>query len=491
MQLNKFFLKVRALWNSITLPEVAFLIKAKTLAYLDYIKTLWGKWVSLPVKEKQIEGENSEEIPGVRKNTRKGFIIILLFVILFFGWGGLFPIESASIASGQVTFDSYRKTIQHLEGGIVKEIYIKDGAQVEKNEPLVALENIQARSERTRLEERYLKLKMQQARLALEIKKTLVFSIPKKLQHQINVSHDTEVNSFFKTQSELFYSRKLTYQSTLDIYSQRLEQLTQEIESLQSKVTSFDTQLKYLKAEIVATEKLLKREYVSKTRYWELLRTEADLKGKRDENTALIARTRQKLGETRSQVLNFKNEWNSEILKEFSVVDLDLSDTEKYLNYAKDVQTRTIIRSPIAGTVEGLKMHTIGGVIKPTEAIMDIVPKTDALVVEVKINPLDIDVVHMGLLAKVYLTAYDIRHLPSVEGEVTYISSDIFQDQTTNEKYYSARVTIKRSEMEKLKDVKLHPGMPAEIMIITDKQTFLSYLFKPISKSFDAAFREK
>ncbi|MFN3235215.1 MAG: HlyD family type I secretion periplasmic adaptor subunit [Gammaproteobacteria bacterium] len=444
--------------------------------------------------EKKKDGKSksfAEEIPGIQGITKKGLLVLGIFIAVFLIWGLLFPLESASVSPGKVTVDSYRKTVQHLEGGIVKKIFVRDGDKVEMGQPLIQLADVQSKSESTRLEEKLMKLQVREVRLTGERNHRATLDFPDDLLKKIKTLSSTEMDNYVETQKALFESRKDTYASTIQIYKQKISQSENEIKSLQSKVTSFDTQLAYIQQEIVAMKKLLEKNYVSRVRYWALLRSEADLKGKRDENLALIHRTEQKLAETQTQLVNFKNEWNSDILKELSDAHVEITDLSKQLDYASDVDERTIIRAPIAGTIEGSKVHTIGGVIKPMESIMDIVPKEDMLIIEAQIDPLDIDVVHVGLQAKVYLSAYNIRHLPTLEGEVTYVSSDAFEDPKNGGTYYVARIVINRDQMSKLENVKLYPGMPAEIMIITDKNTFLGYLFKPVGRSFNKAFREQ
>lgn len=221
-----------------------------------------------------------------------------------------------------------------------------------------------------------------------------------------------------------------------------------------------------------------------------LQRTHASIIGNLGEQEAMIARAEQRIGETRLEILDLRNAFRSEVVKELDGVQADIVDTAEQLTAAEDVVKRTEVLAPQSGKVVNLRIHTPGGVIAPGEPLLDIVPQDDTLVVEARISPLDIDVVRVGLPAQVMLTSYKSRHTLPLQGTVATVSADVFADERTGAPHYQARIAIDEEQQAGLAKLEMYPGMPAQVMIVTGKRTGLDYAIEPFAESFSRAFRE-
>jgi len=230
---------------------------------------------------------------------------------------------------------------------------------------------------------------------------------------------------------------------------------------------------------------------MDKTRLLALKRAAARLEGSRGEHQGLIARAEQRIGETELQIIDLENSSLNEAVSALREVQSQLVESsQRLLRAAEDILGRSEIRAPQAGVVMGLNVHTESGVIAPGQRLLDILPKDDALVIDAEVDPKDIDVVRVGLAAQVRLTAFKQRNTPPLEGKVTRVSADSFTHEHTGATYFLARITIDPAERDKLDGGELYPGMPAEVMIVTGKQTAFEYFLTPVTDSFRRAFRE-
>lgn len=307
------------------------------------------------------------ENPPIGGPAAVGVILILLFFAGFTGWSAVAPLQSAAIALGNVSLETYRKNVQHYEGGIIDRILVREGQQVAEGDALIMLDETRAKA---------------------------------------------------------------------------------QIELLEAQILAGKKQLALINEEIASIEKLFEKGLAKKSRVLALYRSRAELEGARSEQLA-------------------------------------------QLRAAKDVIARSQIRAPISGTVVGLQVHTSGGVIKAGETLLSIVPQNEPLVVEARVDPNDIDVVQNGLDAQVRLTPFNARMVPPVPAKIVWVSADSMNDQQTGAKYYVARAELSVIPTELPEDIRLYPGMPAELIIVTGEGTLLDYLLAPLSRSFRRAFREQ
>ncbi len=417
--------------------------------------------------------------------------VILIFGI-FGAWAAFAPLYSAAVSSGHVVLDSNRKTIQHLEGGIVKKIYVKEGDKVKKDQPLVALDATTTKARLDIFVAQSINSRAAEARLKAERDGDETITFPKDMLEKQDT--DKLIDENIDAQTRLFKSRRESLDGRTAVLKQKIEQMKKEIDGMTSQEKSAKNQLDLLQEEIGAVKKLLAQGNASKPRLLALEREYANIQGRRGEYLANMARAQQQISEAEIQIINLQSDFQNEVLKELKEMQTQNADLDEKIRASADAVMRITIHSPISGVVTGLKVHTIGGVIAPGAAIMDIVPQNDKLIIETKVQLQDIDVVHTGLLARVRLTAYKTRKVPTIDGSVVNVSADSFTNEHTGEQYYIARVEIDSDELDKLDEldnVKLYPGMPAEVQIITGRRTFLSYLLTPITDSVNNALREQ
>jgi HlyD family secretion protein/epimerase transport system membrane fusion protein len=264
-----------------------------------------------------------------------------------------------------------------------------------------------------------------------------------------------------------------------------------QIKGYESQVESTTRQIDFVSEELRAKEYLLGRGLVPKPEALRLKRTDAEIAGKRAEYIAEIAKAQQQIGETKMQVLGVEAERADQIAGEQDKVRAELAEMNEKLQASADVVRRTVVVAPVNGTVADVKFRTIGGVVQRGEPIMSIVPAGDELIIEARLQPTDVKSVHSGLEAKVRLTAYSSRTVPTIAGTVRTVSADRLMDETTHQPYYLARVAIDRSLVIKLAPtVELIPGMPAEVLIVTERRTMIDYLSKPFRDALWRSFRE-
>lgn len=433
--------------------------------------------------------ETIDTIDSMKFAKRIGYTTLVIFIAVFFIWSAVAPLEGAVIASGSVAVGSSRKTVQHLEGGIIKEILVKDGDVVQLNQPLIFLSGTQAKSRHESLLFHLKSEKAIEARLVAErgYSDEIDFSDP-VFQ---GADNDPELEELMEAQRNLFDVGKQSFDQKTKILNQRIEQLKKEIEGLEFQRDSGQKQISLVKEELATVRSLLKKGLEQKPRLLALQRKEAELVGKIGEYDSLIARAQEKIGETQLNIVNLNTERLQKAANELRETQSKIADIEDNLFASQDVFDRTVITAPQAGVVTGLKFHTVGGVISPGEPIMEIVPQNEQLIVEAKLPTIDIDDVFMEQNAKIMFTAFGGRFNQRVDGLVTLISADRFQDEVSGEYYYKVNVAIQEEQVKTLgEDVELHPGMPAEVFFVTGESTFLKYLLQPLRASMRRAFSE-
>jgi HlyD family type I secretion membrane fusion protein len=452
-----------------------------------------SRWLELRERTSAVAGSTQvtpgelAPLPPVQRYVLAAFVVLVVFFGGFGVWAALAPLQSAAIAPGRVTVASHRKTVEHLEGGIIAALLVKEGDVVTAGQLLIRLDATRAEATLQRLHARYDALVSTEARLAAERDWRDFVSFPDSL---LNRGQNPETLEILSGQQAIFEARRKALRGRVDILNQRIAQLHDEINALQAQVEAEVKQLRLIRQETDTVEKLVRGGLAEMPRLLALQRTSADIEGRRGEKLALIARAEQRIGETKLQILDLENNFQSEVVTELRTTQAEAVDILGQLKSAEDVVNRTQVLAPLAGVVVNLRVHTTGGVANPGEPLLDIVPRDDVLVVESRIDPLDIDVVRVGLPATVRLTAFKARHIVPLAASVTHVSADSFTDERSGAPYYMAQVTIDPTDRQKLKDLELYPGMPAEVMIATGERTALDYALRPVLDSFGRAFRE-
>jgi HlyD family secretion protein len=417
-----------------------------------------------------------------------GIIFIYIFVFVFFLWGFLAKIDSASVSQGNVILDSNQKIIQHLEGGIIEKIFVKEGDFVKKGQALIALNKISADSNLNILSGELMAEKTNENRLVSEIEG----------KNFINRYKNTDYKNIeiIETQKKFFESRQMDLNNKINICENQIEQLKEEIKGLEIQKKSTEEQLFLFKKELETVEILVSEGYETETRFLNIKRSIEELNGNIGKYFSEIAKAKQSISKLKLEIFNIKNERKNEILNELKETQKKIIDLDSKITNAKDILDRVIIRTEHDGIVSDMKFYTIGGVIPPHTDIMTIIPQNDDLIIESKISPQDIDNVNIGLKAKVNISAYKSRYVPALFGEVIYVAPDKITDPATKMSYYIIKIKIDHTDIRNKKiiedkNIKLYPGMPVEVFVITGKRTFFQYLFDPILKTFRRGFREE
>lgn len=430
--------------------------------------------------------------PSLRRTLRgpalAALVIILLFFAGFGGWAATAQLSSAAIAAGVISPDGNRRTVQHLEGGIIREILVADGAVVSRGQILLVLEDVAAHSDFEALNGRLRTLAAVEARLRAERNGAGRLAFPAWLLEQ---RADRVVADILDTQLRLFAVRAAVHRQQLAVRRQQIAQLQEEIAGRVAQIESLGEQLGLIDEEIEALRPLVASGVAARPELLRLQRGRAQITGDRGENRALVARARQSIAEIELQLASLESARLDEVNAQLVSVQAERTGVEQDLRSQGDVLDRTAIVAPVSGKVVELRFHTAGGVVMSGEPILDLVPLDEELVIDARVSPIDIDVVHEGLEAQIVLTAYVQRNLPQIVGRVRSVSADAIADQSTGESYFLARIEVDRMQLEDLaQDIDLSPGMPAEVLIKTGERTVIEYLIRPVLDAFRRSLRE-
>jgi len=425
---------------------------------------------------------------NTRRVVRIGGSIVFLFVFGFLGWAAFAPLDSALMAQGTIIVASHRKMIQHLEGGIVRDIFVHEGQTVMAGQKLIGLDEAQAQATLDLLEDEADQLSAQEARLVAERSNQDHIDFPPDLKARDN---DPKVAKILLGEQTTFDTMRATIGKQIDILTQRNVENSSQISGLKAQQVATESQLGLVRQEIDSVQKLLADGLSTMPRLLELQRQEADLAGQRGQIIQKIAEVEQQSGENQMQMINLKNQQMNDVLKELQDVQSKRFDALDRIQAARDVFKRLVLIAPVEGKVVNLSVHTKGAVIKPGETVLEIVPVKDALQVEAHVRPEDAGYVHTGMTAKVSVTAYENRRLPMITGTVTTFSADRLVDERTGTPYFVADVSVDRSNLKDYPDAKIVPGMPVEVALDTGKRTALDYFMEPIRDVFRRGMREK
>jgi HlyD family secretion protein len=426
--------------------------------------------------------------PALRPTAIAGLIVIVAFFGGFLGWSLFARLDSAALSHGIVVVDSHRKTVQHLEGGILRELMVKEGEAVRTGQTLALLDTTQADSQLGQITSQLVAVQARIARLRAEQSGSLTLDFPQGLLEQRS---DPIVAETITTQSNLFHARWRAHESSEAVLQKRIDQLQEEIVANEAQLTSATRRLTLLEEERTNVAKLLEKGFERRPRLLELERAVADLKGRQGELRGTIARARQAIGGAQLEIVNLGDTRLAEVareLQEARAVENDLSDR---VRAARDVRQRREVIAPQDGIVTDIRMVTLGGVIGPGQPLMDIVPTDDELIVETRVAPADIEAVRVGLPSRVRLSSYNRSLAPTVEGTVLYVAADMMTDQRTGNPYFTARVRLSRQSLVEWPEIRLFPGMPAEVMVVTGERRAIDYFVSPLFDRMRRAFHEK
>lgn len=413
-------------------------------------------------------------------DTPKRFGLGLIFLVFgVFGlWATLAPIEGAAHAPGTVAVKTYKKIVQHLEGGIVREIRVQDGDLVDAGDPLLILDNTQSLAQLEIVNAQFAADNALESRLVAERDGLNSVSYPQFLSNR-----EFNASAEIQAQNQIFDARRIALQGGIEVLQQRVEQLQSSLVGLHALKESKEELAKSYDEEVQDVQALLEDGFSDRTRLRGLQRNSASFKGEAAELTASIASTEIQVGETRLQILQQEKEFRNDVMGQLAETQTRLKDSAERINALQDVVSRMVIRAPVAGRVNGMQAHTEGGVVVAASEIAEIVPQSEELIIEARLSPLDIDRVSEGQEAIIRFSTFSRNAVPTIFGSVMSISADSFIDEFTGVSYYVARIEVNPDGMEELGGLALIPGMPAEAFISSGSRTLLQYLFKPLSNS--------
>jgi HlyD family secretion protein len=417
-----------------------------------------------------------------------GNVLVFGFVSVFGAWSILAPLDSAAIASGDVEAESSRKIIQHLEGGIIREILVQDGDVVSSGQVLVRLDRTKVYSELQSWSEQYWDGKAREARLIAERDGLDQITIPASLEAAR--ASNPSIAIILAGQERIFKSRLQVFQSQAAMTYERISQVEQEIVGLQAQETAARKRANIIREETAAVSTLVDRGLERRPRLLALEREMVEIDGRRGEAAAQVSRARQVISEARASLIKLESDRQNEVAQSIRETQNQVAVLAERIRAVDDQLSRTEVRAPEDGVVTDLRVHTPGGVIAAGAPLMDLVPKEDRLIVFARLRPEDIDVVHIGLNAEVRLLPYSQRHASPLAGTVTYVSADRLTDKRTDLPYYAAKIRIDNPQLAMAEGIEMVPGMPIQAFIKTGRSTVALYALKPLLDSFNRAFRE-
>ena len=418
---------------------------------------------------------------------RAGLFVILALFGGLGAWAAIAPLSGAVIAVGVVKVDTNRKTVQHFEGGIVKEILVRDGDHVQSGQTLVVLQDERVGSTRDYLQGQLDSELARAARLQAERDGLDTIKFPESL---VSHSDDTKVDEILKSETVYFNAKIVTLEERITLLRQQIKQTQEQIAGLEAQSRAEDMAIAYLQEEVSANEVLDKKRYVEKVHILGLKRSIEEYEARKGEHRADIAVARQKITDLELRIIDLKNARLNEAADKLTVAQQTINEIQERLRPARDATTRQTVVAPIEGTVVNLRVFTLGGIVKAGEPILDIVPEGTPLIIEAKVNVIDIDDLLLDQEADIRLSAYKTRSTPLVLGRLIYIAADSLVEQTTGQAYYLVHIEVDPESLREAKNLILYPGMPAEVFIKTGERTALDYLLAPITQTLRRSMRE-
>ncbi|HTT82602.1 MAG TPA: HlyD family type I secretion periplasmic adaptor subunit [Rhizomicrobium sp.] len=452
----------------------------------------WQRWNSFVTVLRESRGPTTADdaLPFLRTGrvVRAGSSLVVLFFLGFVGWAAMAPLQSAIVAPGTVIVESHRKQIQHLEGGIVKDILVQDGQMVKAGQPLIRLDNTQAAAALQQIQDEQDELTAQEARLTAERDGSPTIHFPPELLARAN---EPKVAESILGEQTAFENQKASIKQQVEILNEKKAEDARAIEGFQAQIAADDTQISLIQREADAVGKMVAKGLEPTAKLLDLQRAQADIEGQRGDLVQKIAQQKLDSGEDDIQIINMKSQALEDVLKDLRDVQSRRFDLTDRIQAARDVLQRTTLVAPVDGRVVDLQVHAKGAVVKAGEPVLEVIPVHDKLEIEARLRPQDADEVHAGMTAKVDLSAYKARRLPMLTGTVTYVSPDTLEDQHTGQPFFLVHVSVDRAILKDHPAARFIPGMPVQIEIQTGAHTALNYFLEPIRDVMHNGMREQ
>jgi HlyD family secretion protein len=423
---------------------------------------------------------------GLDFEFRRGLRVLVIGLGVVGVWGALVPLSAAIVLAGTLVVQSNVKKIQHPTGGIVSQILVGDGMHVKEGDLLVRLDATQVRANRQVITQQLNEVRVRIIRLIAERDGADKLSVPPELGDDRSESFERLLTS----EQALFKARAIAKRSQEDLLRNRIVQLNDEVAGLEAQINSKTAQIGLVTSEQQGVQTLYDKQLVPLTRLTSLQRESAHLEGDRAQLNYQIAETKSKISDAELQILRLDQDLRTEVMKDLGEAQVKEAELIERKIAADDQLNRIDIRAPTAGIVDELSVHTIAGVIKPGDVVLQIIPDSDDLVIESRLQTRDIDQVRVGQKTHVRLSAFNQQTTPQLDGTVMYVSADVSHEGQTGAAYYVVRVALPAEQVRRLGDLQLVSGMPAEVFLLTGSRTMLSYLVKPLTEQWHRTFNE-
>lgn len=440
-------------------------------------------------------GDHDRDVvdPALHRRMRRPMLLggtVIASLVLGLGlWASLTPLASGVTAPGEVRVEANRKTMRHGSTGTVRQIFVKEGQLVRSGQTLITFDDTDSRAAYDVLQNQYDALLAQSARYAAEVGNRPTVTYPPEL---LSRASDPRVSGMMQDQNVLFSTRLQLFDSQTSVLAQRLDQIQNQIAGDQAQVDSVEEQRKLTVEELAGYQKLNAEGYAPKTLILRYQRSLADLSGRKGQLLADISRLKQQMGETRMNMASLRDQRTSQAAEGLRDSQSKLADVQPRLTAAKSTLESTVVRSPVDGYVFNLTQFTVGGVVGAGEVLMDIVPSNSPMMVTASISPQNIDQVHVGMKAQVKLVGQGARWKDPLPATVAVVSADKIVNEKASASYYRVDLRIDPKDLKKLpRGEPLHPGMPAQVQVVTGERTIMGFLISPITDTFHHALREQ
>jgi protease secretion system membrane fusion protein len=417
-----------------------------------------------------------------------GIALLLVGFGGFLAWAALAPLDEAVPAAGVVSVESKRKRVEHLTGGIVERILVREGDRVREGQELVILNEVQSKAALNAALSQWRIAKATMARLEAERANAASIDFPQEL---VQAAGEADVAGAMRAQEEIFHARRRALEGELRMIRESVRGLETQVASLEQLRQGREKQVTLFNDQLDSYRKLREQGFVSRNHLLEQERQLSEVQSKQSEDLSNIAGVKARLAEFRMRGSQREMEYRREVEAQLAEAQKEAATLGERVAAQRDTYTRLAIRAPVAGTVVDLAVHSVDGVVKPGDRLMDIVPAGDETIVEARVAPQYIDRVRAGLPADVRFDAYMSRaERPVVTGEVTVVSADALADQRTGESFYAMRVAVPPDQRARLGELRLQPGMQTTVMVKTGERTLLVYLMRPLLRRFTGALGE-
>ena len=418
-----------------------------------------------------------------------GLLTLIILVGGFIVWATFTPLNSAVMGQGVLVVESSRRDVAHLEGGIVRQIHVRDGAEVKEGDLLLSLDPVRATAAlqiiRGQIDGSLILL----ARLRAEISESPTIEVDEDILERARSNRD--LADLIRGQREIFNARRMSMDGQVAVLRQRIQQLNSQIEGYTAQEQARLRQIRFLQDELNGVNELLRQGFAPRTRALALSRDLARLQGEQGEYVSTVARTHQQIGETELQILQVERSFKEEVAKLLQDTQNTIREQQERLIANQDIVRHLEIRAPAAGIVVGSTVFTTEGVVAPGRTLMQIVPSGDNLIIEAQLAVQDIEIVYEGLMAQIRFPALPQRTLPTLTGHVIHVSADRMTDERTGQSYFKARLRPDAESLEKIVERRLVAGMPAEVSIATGQRTAGRYLLDPFIDAVRRSMRER